>query len=95
MATQNESLPEVHHWHNPSGDGNCLFHAFERAFDDLGTHEDIREAVAVAAETSDLGDHAEGLRQEFLKAIRQPNEYTGPAESAIQFAAVAFDTHIR
>jgi hypothetical protein len=89
---QQARLPEGHHWHNPSADGNCLFHALARAFPELGNHEEIRQTLAVAAETTEGFD--EEYQQEFVEALSQAGEYTGLADSAIQFASIAFNLNI-
>lgn len=89
---QDAKLPAGYRWHNPSADGNCLFYALEKAFPELGTHENIREVVAKFAKDSDILDENE--RRQFLEAITQPNEYEGRADSAIQFAAVKYGIHI-
>jgi hypothetical protein len=90
---QQNNLPNGFRWHNPSPDGNCLFHAIARRFPDLGTHQQIRASVATAAEHNEHLDPQ--FRQEFVTAVSQPGEYTGVAETAIQVAAEAFDIRIR
>ncbi|MFT6388379.1 MAG: hypothetical protein ACJAUP_001760 [Cellvibrionaceae bacterium] len=89
---QQNNLPSGCYWHNPSSDGNCLFHALARRFPDLGSHQKIRTLVATAAESNEHMDPQ--FRQEFVAAVRQTGEYTGVAETAIQVAAEAFDIRI-
>lgn len=90
---QMNNLTAGFYWHNPSPDGNCLFHALAKQFPEMGTHLEIREQVAVAAESN---PHMEAtFRQDFVAAVRQPGEYTGVAETAIQVAAEAFNINIQ
>lgn len=90
---QQNNLPSGHHWHNPSPDGNCLFHALARRFPNLGSHAQIRSAVATAAQSNAHIDPT--FREEFVAQVRQPGEYVGAAETAIQVAAEAFGIRIR
>jgi hypothetical protein len=90
---QQNNLPDGHHWHNPSPDGNCLFHALARRFPNLGSHVQIRSAVAAAAQSNVHMDPT--FREEFVAQVRQPGEYVGAAETAIQVAAEAFGIRIR
>lgn len=90
---QLDKLPDGFQWHNPSRDGNCLFHALARQFSELGNHQDIRSSVAVAAESR--GDDLGKFALEMATALRLPGEYTGDATSAIDIAANAYSIHTR
>lgn len=92
---QDALLPDGYHWHDPSRDGNCLFHALKRKFPELGVdHAEIRQVLAHSAAAIPDDSIDEKFRQEFIEAVNKPGEYGGSADSAIHFAALVFDIHI-
>lgn len=92
---QLDALKPGFHWFNPPADGNCFFHALNKAFPELGTHKELRARLAERVEERAKveADSASILRSA-AEDIKIPGRYNGEDNDTVSVAAEAFGLKI-